>query len=95
MAENDGNLPTYQKIQSMEYLDMVLMETLRLHPALGLLGRACINDYTIPGTDIKIPKDMEVFVPIQGIHSDPRYYPNPEKFNPEHFSKEGKEKRHP
>ena len=48
MNEND-NFPDYNIIQNMEYLDMVFHETLRLHPALGMLQRSAITDYQIPG----------------------------------------------
>ena len=45
----EGTFPDYNVIQSMEYLDMVFHETLRLHPAIGTLQRAPIKDYNIPG----------------------------------------------
>lgn len=31
-----------------------------------------------------------VLVPVYGVHRDPRYYPNPDKFDPERFSDENK-----
>lgn len=31
-----------------------------------------------------------IFIPIIGIHRDPTYYPNPDKFDPERFSNENK-----
>lgn len=36
-----------------------------------------------------------VWVPTLGIHRDPDNYPNPDEFNPERFSKEAIEARHP
>ena len=95
MNENDGELPGYNKILSMEYLDMVFMEALRRHPAVGGLQRACVQDYKVPGTDITLKKDQEIFIPVAGIHADPAFYPEPEKFDPQRFSREEREKRHP
>ena len=34
----------YQTIQNLPYLDMVINDTLRLHPALGVLERVCTKD---------------------------------------------------
>jgi cytochrome P450 len=72
---------------------MVIAETLRLHPAVGLLMRVCVKDNSIEGFYMK--KGLQVHIPVAGIHMDPKYYPEPEKFNPEHFSKENKASRSP
>ena len=79
----------------MEYLDMVFLEALRLHPAVGSLQRCCVQDYKIPGMDLTLKKGQEVFIPVAGIHGDPKFYPNPHKYDPDRFTKEEKEKRHP
>lgn len=36
-----------------------------------------------------------VTISVSGIHHDPEYYPEPEKFNPERFNENGKKSRHP
>ncbi len=36
----------YLDINGLSYLDMVVQETLRLHPPLAFLARACKKDYT-------------------------------------------------
>nr|CAD7403722.1 unnamed protein product [Timema poppensis] len=66
----------------------VVNETLRKYPPVGSLARFCTKDYKIPGTNVNIDKETSVFIPVHAIHHDPRYYPEPEKFDPERFSDE-------
>jgi cytochrome P450 family 6 len=54
---------------------------------LPFLDRKATANYNIPGTDIIIDKDTPVFIPILALHNDPRYFPSPEKFDSERFSK--------
>ena len=94
IEDNNGELPNYYGTQNLEYLDMVFHETLRLHTALGFLQRGALEDYTIPGTNITLKKGDEIYFNVVGMHADPKHFPNPDKFDPERFSKEGKESRH-
>ena len=93
--DNGGSLPEYQVIQELPYLEMCILESLRLHSPAGALFRTCTKDYTFPETNISVKKDDLILLPVIGIHSDERYYPNPEEFNPENFSKEAKASRSP
>lgn len=68
-------------------------EVVRLHPVSPILFRTCKKDYFIPGTDLVIEKGTEIVVPIYGIHHDQQYYSTPEKFNPEHFSRDSQMSR--
>ncbi|XP_028719508.1 cytochrome P450 3A25-like [Peromyscus leucopus] len=72
----------------MEYLDMVVNETLRLYPAANRLERISKKDVQING--VFIPKGTVVMVPTYPLHRDPEYWPEPEEFCPERFSKENK-----
>ncbi|XP_068940868.1 cytochrome P450 3A12-like [Petaurus breviceps papuanus] len=78
--------PTYDTIFQMEYLDMVVNETLRLFPLGGRLERICGKTAEING--ITIPKGTVVMVPVRILHHDPEYWPEPEKFCPERFDRE-------
>ena len=49
----------------------------------------------MPGTDLTLEKGQIVVLPVYGFHYDEEYFPNPTKFNPEHFTAEAKAKRHP
>ncbi|XP_075213868.1 uncharacterized protein LOC142320079 [Lycorma delicatula] len=75
----------YEGVKKMKYLEQFIYETLRLHPILGALLRYCKKDYKIPGTDVVIEKGTMLNIPVLGLHKDPQYFPNPEKFNPDHF----------
>ncbi|XP_050305548.1 probable cytochrome P450 6a17 [Anthonomus grandis grandis] len=79
---------TYEGITEMEYLDKVVRETLRKYPVVSILPRVCSRDYVIPNTNIVIKKGTNIPIPVIGIHMDEEYYPSPEVFNPENFSKE-------
>merc|ERR550519_1310047 len=93
--EAGDKMPDYSVIQNLPYLDQVIHETLRLHTAVGWNSRSSVGDYTIPGTNILLKKNDMVVINAIGIHMDPKYYPNPEVFNPDNFSKEAKAARHP
>ncbi|KAJ8893244.1 hypothetical protein PR048_005833 [Dryococelus australis] len=66
---------------------------MRKYPTLPVLGRKCLADYKIPGTDITIGKETKLVIPLLAIHLDPSIYPEPEKFDPERFSPANKSMR--
>ncbi|NXR82916.1 CP3AD protein, partial [Pycnonotus jocosus] len=94
LQEIDTVLPnkaplTYEAIMKLEYLDMTVNETLRFYPIGGRLERTCKKDVEING--VTIPKGVVVTIPPYILHRDPEYWPNPDEFRPERFSKENKE----
>ncbi|XP_068083899.1 cytochrome P450 6k1 [Anabrus simplex] len=93
VKKNDGQI-NYQVVHDLPYLDMVLAETLRLYPIMPFLDRTCVKPYQVPGTNLVLDKDVMVYISLMGIHKDPEIYPDPEKFNPENFSEQNKQKRH-
>uniref|UniRef100_A0AAG5DMR6 Cytochrome P450 n=1 Tax=Anopheles atroparvus TaxID=41427 RepID=A0AAG5DMR6_ANOAO len=85
----DGKSLSYEQLQSLPYLDQVISETLRKWPIATLLNRECVRDYRYDdgkGTSFTIEKGAQVFIPIIGFHFDPKYFPNPDRFDPERFS---------
>eukprot|EP00057_Strongylocentrotus_purpuratus_P031817 XP_785761.3 PREDICTED: cytochrome P450 3A56 [Strongylocentrotus purpuratus] len=98
IEEIDNETPTrddvgYNSIAKMSYLDNVVCEILRLYPASVLVERQCNETHVCNG--ITIPKDSQVMFPVFAIHRDPALWPDPEKFDPERFTKENREGRHP
>nr|AAR97606.1 cytochrome P450 9E1 [Diploptera punctata] len=95
LQENDGKV-TYESVHSMKYLDMVLSETLRLYPPAVFMDRKCVKTYTLPTEPSYTLQPGEgIWIPVHGIHHDPEYFPDPEKFDPERFSDENKDKIKP
>lgn len=70
-------------------------ETLRKYPVLPFLNRLCVADYQIPNTDVVIEKGTSVIIPMFGIQYDPKYFPNPDVFDPERFSENNKQNVQP
>lgn len=81
------------QISGLQYLDMVVSETLRMYPILPVLDRKAMNNYQIPGTNVIIEKGTPVFIPLLGMHYDPQYFPKPDLFDPERFSEENRKSR--
>lgn len=95
----EGKPLNYDVLMKLKYLDMVISESLRKWPPVLLTDRICSMDYALKDDDgsliAEFKKDDNIFVPIIGIHRDPTYYPNPDKFDPERFSDENKNKIKP
>ncbi|XP_014476475.1 PREDICTED: cytochrome P450 9e2-like [Dinoponera quadriceps] len=94
LEDTNGEAP-YDAVSSMEYLDAVINETLRMYPVLAATDRVCIKDFvlppTLPGAEPFIVKKGEaIMIPIFGLHHDPKYFKEPEKFDPERFLGEQK-----
>lgn len=90
LRKNNNNV-NYDTLNNLKYLDMVMSEVLRLYPPLPFLDRECIPDDKSDGYSLKnfidytIPRGMPVFIPICAIQRDPKYFPMPNKFEPERF----------
>nr|CAD7403291.1 unnamed protein product [Timema poppensis] len=65
------------------------LETLRKYPVVHTLMRVCTRPYTLPGTNLCLEAGTKMVVPLFGLHYDPRYHPDPYRFDPERFSGEG------
>ncbi|CAG2105687.1 unnamed protein product [Medioppia subpectinata] len=75
----------YEELNSLKYLNAVIMETQRLLPAAVFLERVPNQDYELRGTGITIKKDHIVHIPLYSIQRDPEYFADPEEFKPERF----------
>lgn len=70
-------------------------ETLRKYPIIDTIFRKVSQDYLVPGTKVVLPKGSGVILPALAIHRDPEIYPEPDRFDPDRFTKENIANRHP
>ncbi|XP_078589169.1 cytochrome P450 3A12-like isoform X3 [Branchiostoma floridae x Branchiostoma japonicum] len=89
---SDGEVD-YEAVQKMSYLEMCIMETLRLYPLGASILRVSNEEARLKW--VTVPKGMSVVVPALAIHYDPARWNEPKKFIPERFTKEEREKRNP
>uniref|UniRef100_A0A1A9V3D3 Cytochrome P450 n=1 Tax=Glossina austeni TaxID=7395 RepID=A0A1A9V3D3_GLOAU len=94
LNESRGEI-SQQIIESLEYMQMIIDETLRLYPPLPFLDRECSlpkgQSYSLePFHSFSIPAGMPVYTPVYALHMDPKYFPQPHEFQPERFSLERK-----
>lgn len=94
VREQLGGKPvTYEALQNMKYLDMVVSESLRMWPPVAAMDRQCTKPYvmeTSAGKKVQLNPGDGLWYPIHALHHDPEYFPNPKKFDPERFSDENK-----
>ncbi|XP_022128817.2 probable cytochrome P450 9f2 [Pieris rapae] len=92
--EKHGSL-VYDRISDLKYLDCVLNEALRKWSVAVVADRVCTKPYELPpprdgGKPCKLNLNDIVYTPINSLHMDPLYFPNPQVFDPERFSDENK-----
>ncbi|KAJ5946808.1 hypothetical protein N7454_003647 [Penicillium verhagenii] len=76
---------SYEQAKSVTYLEDVITETLRLRPSV-LVGASRVTPAQgLQVDEVHIPGDVNVFVPIQLLQTDERYYEQAKTFVPERW----------
>ena len=91
--QRHNDVMSAEVLHECPYLEQFVMETLRIQAPAPAIERAAERDYDLHG--IKIPKGATVVCPVHVIHHNPEYYPDPETFKLDRFSKENRGKIHP
>lgn len=83
--------PNFSDLRALQYTKQTIEEAMRLYPPAYAVGRQNIEKDEILGQTI--PKKSIFLLSIYALHRDPKYYPNPEKFDPDRFSPENIKQR--
>jgi cytochrome P450 len=83
-----GRLPTVADIPSLQFVGNVVTEAMRLYPPAWVIGRRAIEPYQIGGH--LAPARTIVLMSPWVMHRDARFFPEPERFDPERWTPEFK-----
>jgi cytochrome P450 len=72
--------PTADDLPNLQAVKMVALEALRLYPPVWTLGRELLEECEFGG--YRIPAGTLVLASQHVIQRDPRYFPNPDQFDP-------------
>lgn len=86
-----GRTPAPADYPRLQYTEMILAESMRLFPPAWGIGRYAASDTEIGGWDV--PENGLVVVSQWVTQRDPRFWPDPETFDPLRFTPEAKAQR--
>lgn len=81
-----GRAPRFDDVANLPYTAQVLAECMRLYPPVWIFERCAIGPDRLG--DYPIPAGTSIGIAPYTLHRNPRFFPNPEGFDPERFSKE-------
>jgi len=89
--ELSGIPPRYDDLPRLRYVEMVFAESMRLYPPAWAMGRYAQHDFRLG--EFFLPAKTTILTSQFVLHRDPRFFPDPLRFDPERFTPEAKSRR--
>ena len=83
-----GRLPTVADMPTLPFVEQVVTESMRLYPPAWIIGRRAIEDYRSAATCV--PARSIVVMSPYVLQRDARFFPEPERFDPDRWTPEFK-----
>jgi len=85
--EKIGNAaPTFENLKTLTFTELCIKEAMRIYPISFIQGRYLHQDLVVNG--IPFPKESKHLTLSFQLHRDPKYFPNPLKFDPDRWQSE-------
>jgi cytochrome P450 len=81
----------YEDLGSLTYTRMVLAESMRLYPPAWAIGRRAVGGFDMGG--FRIEPGAVILMSQYIMHRDARYFPDPERFDPERWTPDAQASR--
>ena len=75
----------------LRYTEMVVAEAMRLYPPAWVVGRIALKDFQ--AGEYVVPAGALVLISQYVVQRDPRFFPDPERFDPERWTTKAREAR--
>ncbi|XP_063379812.1 cytochrome P450 4g15-like isoform X2 [Cydia fagiglandana] len=91
----DSDRPvTFSDTLRMKYLERVIFESLRMYPPVPIIARKLKRDVKIATNNYVLPAGSTIVIGTFKVHRNPKYYKEPDVFNPDNFLPENTQDRH-
>jgi cytochrome P450 len=81
-----GRLPSMRDLPALQCVERVVTEAMRLYPPAWIIGRRAIAPYQVG--DYLAPARAILIASPYIMHRDPRFYADPERFDPDRWTPE-------
>jgi cytochrome P450 len=87
----EDRLPTVEDVPRLRYTEMAVAEAMRLYPPSWAMGRRSLEDHEVGG--YAMPAGSTALLSQYVVHHDPRWYPDPFRFDPLRFTPQAQAER--